>query len=184
MIVRPQRTSDAAAAGAVLLNAFRRQAVVDLATALLARADAPGAAFVAEDAGQVIGHVQLSRSWIDAPREVVEVLILSPLGVARDRQRQGVGRALCAAAVEAAEQLGAPAVFLEGDPAYYASLGWEPASRYGVSPPSTRIPAPGFQVTVLPSWRSDMTGALIYNDTFWAHDCVGLREAPGSEGPT
>lgn len=160
--------------------------MVDLAAALLARADAPGVALVAvdEDADAadadaaddaVIGHVQLSRSWIDAPDRLVEVLVLSPLGVAPQRQRAGIGRALCAAAVDAAHHLGAPAVFLEGDPAYYARLGWEPAARYGVAPPSSRIPPPGLQVEILPSWRSDTRGSLVYNDTFWSHDCVGLR---------
>ena len=27
----------------------------------------------------------------------------------------------------------------------------------------------------LPPWRSWMSGGLVYNDTFWAFDCVGLR---------
>ncbi|MFN2561332.1 MAG: GNAT family N-acetyltransferase [Jatrophihabitans sp.] len=182
MNIRAQRRSDDDAVGRVLLDAFGRQRVVDLAAALLARADAPGVALVAEDEAAeneddntLIGHVQLSRSWIDAPDRLVEVLVLSPLGVAPHRQRQGVGRALCAAALEGAQRAGAPAVFLEGDPAYYARLGWEPASRYGVTPPSTRIPERGLQMTPLPGWRPDMAGALVYNDTFWSHDCVGLR---------
>jgi putative acetyltransferase len=175
VIIRAQRGSDDDAVSGVLLDAFGEQRVVDLAAALLARADAPGVALVAEDDGEVIGHVQLSRSWIDAPDRLVDVLVLSPLGVAPRRQREGVGRALCTAAIEAAAGLAAPAVFLEGDPAYYARLGWEPAARYGVSPPSSRIPTPGLQVVVLPPWRPDMSGPLVYNDTFWAHDCVGLR---------
>ncbi|MDT4912161.1 MAG: putative acetyltransferase [Pseudonocardiales bacterium] len=175
MIVRPQRGSDDAAVSAVLLDAFGEQRVVDLAAALLARPDAPGVAFVAEDADAIVGHVQLSRSWLDAPQRLVQVLVLSPFGVAPPRQRQGIGRALAAAAVDAARQLAAPAVFLEGDPAYYTKLGWQPASEYGVTAPSSRIPQPALQVMILAAWRPEMAGALVYNDTFWAHDCVGLR---------
>jgi putative acetyltransferase len=125
------------------------------------------------------GHVQLSRGWVDAPERLVDVVILSPLGVLPAHQRHGVGRALCAAALAQARQLDAPAVFLEGDPAYYSRLGWEPGRAHGFAPPSTRIPDAGFQVVVLPGWQSWMTGALVYNDTFWAFDCVGLRDGAG-----
>ncbi|MCW2843627.1 MAG: hypothetical protein JWN22_1543, partial [Nocardioides sp.] len=39
------------------------------------------ASLVAEVDGEVVGHVQLSRSWVDARERLVEVLVLSPLGV-------------------------------------------------------------------------------------------------------
>jgi putative acetyltransferase len=31
-------------------------------------------------------------------------------------------------------------------------------------------------VIVLPAWEPWMTGAHVYNDTFWTMDCVGLRD--------
>ncbi len=154
--------------------------VADLAAALLARPDRPDAAFVAEAGDDVVGHVQLSRSWVDAPRELVAVLVLSPLGVAPGHQRQGFGRALVEAAVSAAEADGSPLVFLEGDPAFYGRFGWVRASEHGFGAPSSRIPDAGFQVIVLPAWQPWMTGALVYNDTFWSHDCAGLRPSPAT----
>ena len=176
MEIRKQRREDAAAVRRVLVAAFADDGrVADLAEALAARPDAPDAAWVAEDAQGIAGHVQLSRSWVDAAPAVVEVLVLSPLAVAPARQHQGIGRALCAAAIEQARRLAAPAVFLEGDPAYYSRLGWQRASAHGFTAPSARIPDPAFQVVVLPARQPWMTGALIYNDTFWSHDCVGLR---------
>ena len=176
MIVREQLPDDAVAVRQLLTAAFADDGrVADLAGALDARPDRPGTALVAEVDGLPVGYVQLSRGWIDAPPRLVEVLVLSPLGVLPAYQRQGIGRALCAAAVQRAEELGVPAVFLEGDPAYYAKLGWERAGARGFAAPSTRIPDVAFQVVVLPSWEPWMTGALVYNDTFWAHDCVGLR---------
>ena len=39
-----------------------------------------------------------------------------------------------------------------------------------------RLPDPAFQVVVLPAHADWMTGALVYCDPFWAHDCVGLRQ--------
>jgi putative acetyltransferase len=181
VIVRRQRDDDLPAVRRMLTAAFADHGqVADLATALLARPDRPDASWVADDdtggdAADVVGHVQLSRGWVDAPRELVEVLVLSPLAVDPRRQRHGIGRALLDAALAAADAATSPLVFLEGDPGFYGRLGWERASERGFTPPSVRIPDAAFQVVVGPAWRPWMTGALAYNDTFWAHDCVGLR---------
>jgi putative acetyltransferase len=178
VIVREQTRSDAAAVRRVLTRAFDDSGqVADLAEALAARADRPsaGAVLVAESQGTAVGHVQLSRGWIDAGPRLVDVVIFSPLGVEPSHQRRGIGTALCNAALEQACRLDMPAVFLEGDPAYYAQFGWERASAHGFTAPSTRIPAAGFQVVLLPSWQPWMVGAVAYNDTFWTLDFVGLR---------
>ncbi len=44
--------------------------------------------------------------------------------------------------------------------------------------PSVRIPESAFQLIRLPGYESWMTGAVVYPDTFWEFDCVGLREDP------
>ena len=125
---------------------------------------------------ELVGHVGLSRGWVDARRELVEVVVLSPLSVRPDLQRHGVGTALLAAALQTAGDRGAPAVFLEGSPNYYGRRGFSSASALGFDPPSTRIPDPAFQVVVLGSHEEWMTGALVYCEPFWALDCVGLRD--------
>jgi len=134
------------------------------------------AELVAEEDHAVVGHVMLSRSWVDARRALVDVLVLSPLSVLPRNQRRGVGTDLVAAAIEEARRLGAPALFLEGDPDYYSRRGFEPAIPRGFTRPSVRIPEPAFQVVVLPGHEEWMTGALVYCEPFWAHDSVGLRE--------
>jgi putative acetyltransferase len=147
--------------------------VAGLEEALAARTDSVG--FVAELDGRVVGHVRLTRGWIDTESRLVDVLVLSPLSVLPEYQRRGIGAALAAYAVEQAEARAAPAVFLEGSPAYYSRLGWRSASELGVTPPSTRIPPNAFQAVRLTRWEDWMHGALVYADSFWAHDCVGLR---------
>ena len=176
MLIRERRSADEPAIRRLLTAAFDDSRVADLAEALDARADRPAAPLVAEIDGEPAGYVQLSRSWVDATPRVVDVLVLSPLGILPAYQRRGVGSALCQAALQRAEELGDPALFLEGDPAYYAKFGWERASKRGFTAPSTRIPDVAFQVVVLPSWQDWMTGPFVYNDTFWAMDFVGLRE--------
>ena len=125
---------------------------------------------------ELVGHVGLSRGWVDARRELVEVMVLSPLSVRPDLQRHGVGTALLAAALQTAGDRGAPAVFLEGSPNYYGRRGFSSASALGFDRPSTRIPDPGFQVALLSSYQPWMVGRLIYPEAFWATDTVGLRD--------
>src|SRR3954454_21729065 len=50
--------------------------------------------FVAEEHGEVVGHVAYTRGWLDAPERLFEVLVLSPLSVRPDRQRTGIGSML------------------------------------------------------------------------------------------
>lgn len=102
--------------------------------------------------------------------------MLSPLSVAPDQQRRGIGTSLLHAAHEAAEALGAPVVFLEGDPRYYGPRGFARADTLGFAPPTERTPAAAFQVAVLPAHRPWMTGRVIYREVWWRHDAAGLRD--------
>jgi putative acetyltransferase len=176
--VRPAAERDRTSLRDVVAAAFGSQqgpTVVGLLDAL-DRAGHTRADLVAEQDGEVVGHVRLSRSWVDARRALVEVLVLSPLSVAPHRQGGGVGTALVAAALQHAERLGAPALFLEGSPSYYGPRGFSSGSLAGFVQPSVRIPDAAFQVVLLPRHEEWMTGALVYCDPFWAEDCVGLRD--------
>ena len=174
MEIRPQTGDDAAGVAELLARAFTEEpAIVGLEEALSRRSDSWGIVAAADDV--VVGHVRLTRGWVDAPDRVVEVLVLGPLSVAPEHQRQGIGGRLLTEALAVADRLEAPAVFLEGDPGYYGRQGWRPAAEIGVTPPSERIPAPGCQVVTLSRYDDTIRGRLVYADTFWAHDCVGLR---------
>ncbi len=138
--------------------------------------DHAGLSLVADDGGEVVGHVMFTRSLLDAPRRLVEVQVLSPLAVRPDRQGQGIGSALVGHGVRLlAEQL-VPLVFLEGSPSYYSRLGFRPGAELGFRKPSLRIPDAAFQVQTLPAYGSWMTGTLVYSAIFWEHDAVGLRD--------
>lgn len=179
--VRDERLADHEAIREVHRRAFGDDGrVAELADALRA-ADhgSPGRrtrSFVATAGGEVAGHVMLSVSRLDAPRRLVDVYVLSPLGVLPRFQRNGIGTRLIHHAVEAADADGMPLVFLEGAPEYYGARGFERADALGFRAPSLRISPPAFQVARLSGYQPWMTGTLVYSDTFWALDCVGLRE--------
>ncbi len=127
----------------------------------------------------MVGHVGLSRGWVDARRELAEVWVLSPLSVRPDRQRHGLGTGLVAAAIEMARSSGTPALFLEGSPFYYGARGFERADRRGFLPAALeRTPRAAFQCVVFDAFEEWMTGQLIYPDIWWEHDSAGLRD-PG-----
>src|SRR6478735_320574 len=102
--IRLQAPEDAAAIlRDVIGRAFDAQPeVVALEEALAQRSDSTG--YVALINDRVVGHVRLTRGWIDAEARLVEVLCLSPLSVAPEWQRKGIGRALVAHAVAEANR--------------------------------------------------------------------------------
>jgi putative acetyltransferase len=174
---RPRRAEDDAAVDAVLTGSFAEEAprIIEVLARLRAVGDLR-AEVVAEAGGEVVGTVALSRAWLDARERLVDVLVLSPLGVLPSAQGRGVGTALLAAVPDVAAELGEPLVFLEGSPGYYSARGWAPASSHGLERPSLRIPEPACQVLLLPSYEPWMTGRLVYPDVWWRLDLVGLRD--------
>jgi putative acetyltransferase len=137
---------------------------------------ANGLSLVAEDDGQLVGHVMFTRSLLDAPRRLVEVQVLSPLGVMPEHQKRGIGSALVRHGLKVIAEQAVPVVFLEGDPRYYSRFGFEPGGDHGFRKPSLRIPDVAFQVIKLPGYQPWMTGTLVYAEPFWRYDCVGLRD--------
>jgi len=178
MRIRSERTADSAAVSELHASAFGDDGQVSALVDTLRAAPAALAplGFVATVGEAVAGHVLLTTSRLDAPARLVDVYVLSPLGVLPRFQRRGIGTALIRHALAQAAAAGsAPLVFLEGDPAYYGGRGFERADALGFRAPSLRIPPPAFQVARLPGYQPWMTGTLVYSDPFWAHDCVGLR---------
>ena len=178
MSLRSEQARDHAAVTDVHRSGFgpgHGDTVAQLVDAL--RRDDPSAlSLVAEEDGEVVGHVMVSRAWLDAPQRLVEVKTLSPLAVTPQWQRRGVGSALVRAALRQLDERGAALVFLEGDPRYYSRHGFVPAGALGFSKPSLRVPDAGFQVARLSAYEPWMTGAFVYPSTFWEYDCVGLRD--------
>lgn len=185
-LIRPERADDHQAVRAVHTAAFEGDERVPVLADTLRAAPAPlpPLSFVAAIDDRLVGHVLLSASRLDAPHRIVDVLVLSPLGVLPAFQKQGIGTRLIQHALTAADERGAPLVFLEGSPDYYGERGFDRADTLGFRSPSLRIPAPAFQVARLSTYKPWMTGTLVYSDSFWALDCVGLRDpdaAPAAE---
>jgi putative acetyltransferase len=178
MQIRQEEPGDADAIAEVHREACGNQGdavaalVSDLRTLLRSES---GLSLAAERGGQVVGHVMFSEALLDAPAQLVAVAVLSPVGVRAHARGNGIATALIRHGLEILSARRVPAVFLEGDPAFYCRLGFVPAGPRGFRKPSLRIPDPAFQVITLPAHEPWMTGTLVYPEPFWRHDLVGLR---------
>ena len=120
----------------------------------------PELAFVVEEEGEIVAHTMLSRVRLEGPE--VDVLILSPMSVRPDRQRQGVGAQLIEAALAAADELGEPFVLVEGVPSYYPRFGFVSATAFGLERPDTRIPDAAWMVRPLTAYDPSLRGRVAY----------------------
>lgn len=182
MSLRPEHREDHAAVRRLHLHltAFGEhgQIVADLVDDLRGLVTATdGLSLVAEDETGVVGHALFTPSLLDTPRRLVDVQVLSPVAVTPKRQKQGIGSTLIREGVTIMSKRGVPIIFLEGDPAYYSRLDFRPGAEFEFRKPSLRIPEPAFQALTLPAYESWMTGTLVYDQIFWRHDAVGLRDS-------
>ena len=53
-----------------------------------------------------------------------------------------------------------------GHPTYYPRFGFEPASRYGIEPPSADIPDAAFMVRRLSGYSERLRGRAVYPAAF------------------
>jgi putative acetyltransferase len=176
LTIRAETFEDQAAVDALQFRAFGNDAALPALVQDLRQQETPfpTTSLVAmRGGGPVLGHVMLSHAWLDGPTHMIDVMVLSPLGVEPAVQRQGIGTALIKAALEAAETLGAPFVMLEGNPRYYSTRGFEPAGPLGIRRPSVRIPEGAFQIAKLSGYTRAMTGTFVYKDVHWRSH-VGL----------
>ena len=143
MIVRAERESDFPEIFAVVQAAFGDEPIGPLVDALRPLPGyLPDLALVAEDEGEIVGYVMFSH--VDVA-EGGRVLMLSPLGVRPDRQRQGIGSALVEEGLRRAKERGEPVVIVEGDPRYYSRFGFRRASELGLDDPHEGIPDGAYQ---------------------------------------
>jgi putative acetyltransferase len=162
MQIRSEEKRDIVLIEKIIIGAFMNAPHTDHTEQYIVRelrnSGALSISLVAEDQGEIVGHVAISpvtisdgtRSWFG----------LGPISVATNRQRSGIGSKLMQSAIEALKSSGAAGCVLLGEPAYYKRFGFRPESSL-VLPD---VPPKYFQVArfsgLLPS------GSVTYNKAF------------------
>jgi putative acetyltransferase len=161
MIIRDEAGGDLEAVYRVVDAAFGQPDEARLVQALHAAGDVV-VSLVAEEDGAVVGHVLLSK--MSAP---FRALALAPVSVAPARQNSGIGSALVRALIERAGLAGYEAIFVLGEPAYYARFGFDLALAAGFSSPYA---GEHFMALALSPPLPTLTGALRHAPAFEALD--------------
>lgn len=126
MIIRPERPGDENAIGEVTRQAFESHPyshqTEHFIVAALRKAGALSLSLVAEQEGNIVGHIAFSPAlisdgspgWYGA----------GPVSVRPELQRKGIGRTLIERGLARLRELGANGCVLVGDPAFYTRFGF------------------------------------------------------------
>lgn len=90
----------------------------------------------------VIGYAMLSRFHIEGRFEN-ELLILTPVAVKTELQRQHISKDMLEYGFEKAKELGFKAILVEGNPKNYNPRGFMPSYKFGITAgPNIHLPSP------------------------------------------
>ena len=113
-----------------------------------------------------IGYVMFSRFHLEGKYEN-ELLLLSPVAVKTQLQRQHISKKLIEYGFEKARELGYKAVIVEGNPMNYRSRGFATSADYGITAhKSVGLPAPECLMVkeLVPGSLSGIKGVVSYAD--------------------
>lgn len=120
-----------------------------------------------EDAtDEVIGYVNFSRFHLEGNYEN-ELLLLSPVAVKTDLQRQHISKELIEYGFEKAKALGYKVVIVEGNPMNYRSRGFVTSRDFGITAhESVGLPAPECLMVkeLIPGGLDGISGQVCYSD--------------------
>jgi putative acetyltransferase len=167
--IRPERPDDAAAIRALHDAAFGgtdEGRIVDGVRGTDAWLADLSLVAVDDATGEIVGHVLVSRGRVERPGSPDRaILILGPIGVRLDRQRQGVGAALMRRAIELATAHDEPAIVLLGHASYYPRFGFQRARPVGLEAPAA-WPDEAWMVLRLPAWTRALRGTVRFPAPF------------------
>ena len=119
---------------------------------------------------EVIGYVNFARFHLDGKYED-ELLLLSPVAVKTELQRQHISKELIEHGFERATEMGYKAVIVEGNPMNYRSRGFVTSADYGITAhKSVGLPATECLMVreLVPGGLDGIHGEVCYSD----YDCL------------
>lgn len=126
----------------------------------------PELELVAEQEGQIIGHVLFTKAAIEEDGVSTETLALAPLAVLPDVQKSGVGTRLVQEGLARAKVLGYKSVIVLGSDQYYPRFGFKEAAQFGVKAPF-EVPSPYFMALELEEGTLEsVQGVVVYSPAF------------------
>ena len=123
-----------------------------------------------DEKDEVIGYVNFARFHLDGKYED-ELLLLSPVAVKTQLQRQHISKELIEYGLQKAKTMGYKAVIVEGNPMNYRNRGFVTSCDYGITAhESVGLPAPECLMVqeLVPGGLEGIHGQVCYSD----YDCL------------
>lgn len=114
---------------------------------------------------QLLGYAMFSRFHIEGRYEN-ELLMLTPVAVKTEFQRQHISKELLEYGFDKAAKMGYRAVLVEGNPRNYCSRGFQPSYKYGIEAgPDIHLPHPDCLMVkeLAPGALAQMRGLVDYS---------------------
>lgn len=120
-----------------------------------------------DDDGQIVGHVMINWTELHHGDVVHSIAMLSPLAVAPERHKQGIGSMLVREATARSDAAGDKVMVLEGSPTYYPRFGFVDSRTLGITIhlPDWASPEAG-QALKLSSYHPSLRGIVVYPPPF------------------
>jgi len=119
---------------------------------------------VAEEDGELLGHVLFSPVMLDTPTGILAGMGLGQLAVLPNRQRQGIGTRLTETGLAQLRRNNCPFIIVIGHADYYPRFGFERGARHNMRSQWQGIPEETFMVLILdPQRRNNLNGVASFD---------------------
>lgn len=165
MTIREEQPEDISAIRHLNLEAFGQDAEADLVDKLRANGKAT-LSLVAEENGQVVGHILFSPVTVESSIRSITLQGLAPMAVLPSFQKRGIGGLLVRRGLDLLRKAGHRGIVVLGHPAYYLRFGFVPACTFGIRC-EYNVPDEVFMALELqPGGLKDCSGLAKYQPEF------------------
>ena len=129
----------------------------------------PELSIVAEIDNEIVCHILLSKATVEDQEKESIVIVLAPIAVKPNFQKQGIGSLLIEEGIRRCKALEYGIILLIGHPSYYPRLGFKPARKYGIELKQFEVPDEVFMVYEVEDGKlQNIKGELIYPKAFFS----------------
>lgn len=165
--IRKEENRDRKLVSLIYKAAFGQPTEADLVEALH-KSCPERLAMVAEEHGQVVGHILFTPATINTDNgEIITGMGLAPIAVTPDLQGQGIGSRLIKVGLSILKEQHCPFVIVLGHPRYYPRFGFAPAEQHNIRCQWPGVPAEAFMILIMkPEVLHQVNGVARYREEF------------------
>ncbi|MFA6092435.1 MAG: N-acetyltransferase [Elusimicrobiota bacterium] len=134
MIVRPEKSEEVPLVEGILRDAYGRDQELKALDSLRRTQDfLPQLSLVADEDGALRGYALFAKAAVETSSQVFSAAALILLAVPKEYRHKGIGERLIRHGGERCRGIDREILFALGDPAYFARIGFKPASDCGLT---------------------------------------------------